>query len=32
MFRIVGIPVEDAVFSKPDFGLMSRWNEDGTIE
>lgn len=32
VFKVVGVHVEDAVFSKPVFGLMSRWNEDRSIE
>jgi hypothetical protein len=32
VFKVVGIPVAQAVFSKPEFGLMERWNQDGAIE
>jgi hypothetical protein len=30
--KLVGVPVGQAVFSKPEFGLMERWNLDGTIK
>jgi hypothetical protein len=32
VFKVVGIPVAEAVFSKPEFGLMERWTQDGVIE
>ena len=31
VFKVVGIPVAQAVFSEPEFGLMERWNQDGAI-
>jgi hypothetical protein len=32
VFKVVGVPVAQAVFSEPEFGLMTRWNEDGAIK
>ena len=32
VFKVVGIPVARAVFSKPEFGLMERWNQDEAIK
>lgn len=32
VFKVAGIPVAHAVFSKPELGLMERWNQDGAIE
>jgi hypothetical protein len=31
-FKVAGVPVAQAVFSKPEFGLMERWNEEGAIK
>lgn len=34
VYRIQGVPIEQAVFAKPGavYGVMESWNEDGTIE
>ena len=34
VYRIRGVPVEQAVFAKPGdlYGVMERWNDDGTIK
>ena len=32
VYKVVGVPVGQGVFSKPEFGLMERWNQDGTIK
>ncbi|GAB3772491.1 hypothetical protein GCM10027600_32360 [Nocardioides ginsengisegetis] len=32
VFKVVGVPVAQAVFAKPEFGLMERWNQDGAIK
>lgn len=32
VFRLVGIPVAEAVLAMPVFGVMERWNRDGAIE
>lgn len=31
VYKLVGVPVGQGVFSKPEFGVMERWNQDGTI-
>ena len=31
VYRLVGIKPDQAVFSEPEFGLMERWNEDGSM-
>lgn len=32
VYKVVGVPVGRAVVSRPEFGLMERWNRDGTIK
>lgn len=32
VYKVVGVPVGQDVFSKPEFGLMERWNQGGTIK
>lgn len=32
IYKLVGVPVGQGVFSKPEFGVMQRWNQDGTIK
>lgn len=32
VYRLAGVPVGRAVWSEPEFGLMHRWNRDGTIQ
>ena len=31
VYEVVGVPARRAIFSEPVFGLMGRWNEDGTL-
>lgn len=32
VYKLVGVPVGKGVYSKPEFGLMARWNQDGSIK
>ena len=32
VYKVVGEPVARAVISRPEFGLMGRWNRDGIIK
>ncbi len=32
VYKVVGVPVGTAVVSRPEFGLMERWNLDGAIK
>ena len=32
VYKVLGVPVGQGVFSKPEFGLMERWNQDGSIK
>jgi hypothetical protein len=31
VYKVVGVPIGHGVFSTPEFGLMKRWNRDGSI-
>ena len=32
VYKVVGVPLGQGVFSKPEFGLTERWNRDGVIK
>lgn len=32
VYKVVGVPVGQGEFSKPEFGVMERWNQNGTIQ
>lgn len=32
VYKLFGVPIGEGVFSKPEFGVMKRWNRDGTVE
>ncbi|KAA1424073.1 hypothetical protein [Nocardioides antri] len=32
VYKMIGVPIGKGVYSKPDFGVMQRWNRDGTIK
>lgn len=32
VFKVTGVPVDRAVFVEPGYGLMERWNRDGSIK
>jgi hypothetical protein len=32
VFKVAGMPVGRAVFVEPGYGLMERWNRDGSIK